>query len=544
MSVAVSSQSSIPSSADVKYVSPPSPSQTNYTVSALIEDNTSPTSVTAVDISQSTENGNAAISASGQKRKNSDVMKFPHDDLDCNLTTEDLVAIAKTAVTLPPLPVSKEEALTNPIEIQPCPAPKKTCLQHNLQTAQLQPYQSIPLAPREVPTPFSLPSTQQTIFSSSLHKNLTPITPGVMRVTPRNSFTQGPVIVATNTSTKATLASSAKRRGRGVTTKPQMRYDPKVPMSKQEAAAWRREQRRVRNRESAALSRQKTRDRIVELETELKAWQKKYVDAMSRVHMLEQQQTVSGGVGVNSAVTTQEQSGINRGIISPSDSPSASPVPFTCAVPQMVPSLGSVPLKTAGPCIVPLVSNSHSQNSPPLLPLPQFYRSQGSQKETVAVVPQQQSVPTSQEFEQKNVNLQQLKPEGQHSNENNLRPAVKIDCVDQKVDAVAGSSLSAKSDWNGNQVSKEILPDSCCSSSVVSNGANTTASNIANVSEPSDDDTAVASVSKDDETSKTEAAAATSGLNLLEDGGNVLDDILFDALKGIDGFNGNTSYAL
>ena len=49
-----------------------------------------------------------------------------------------------------------------------------------------------------------------------------------------------------------------------------MRYDPDVPITKQEATAWRREQRRVRNLESAVLSRQKTRDRIVELETELK----------------------------------------------------------------------------------------------------------------------------------------------------------------------------------------------------------------------------------------------------------------------------------
>ena len=41
--------------------------------------------------------------------------------------------------------------------------------------------------------------------------------------------------------------------------KPQMKYEPQVPMSKEETAAWRREQRRKRNRESAAASRQRHR---------------------------------------------------------------------------------------------------------------------------------------------------------------------------------------------------------------------------------------------------------------------------------------------
>eukprot|EP00559_Dactyliosolen_fragilissimus_P004677 CAMPEP_0184860068 /NCGR_PEP_ID=MMETSP0580-20130426/5022_1 /TAXON_ID=1118495 /ORGANISM="Dactyliosolen fragilissimus" /LENGTH=171 /DNA_ID=CAMNT_0027357025 /DNA_START=27 /DNA_END=539 /DNA_ORIENTATION=- len=52
----------------------------------------------------------------------------------------------------------------------------------------------------------------------------------------------------------------------------QKRYDPDVPMSKEEEQAWRREQRRKRNRESAAASRQKQRDRIFELEAEVDDW--------------------------------------------------------------------------------------------------------------------------------------------------------------------------------------------------------------------------------------------------------------------------------
>ena len=69
--------------------------------------------------------------------------------------------------------------------------------------------------------------------------------------------------------------------------KPQMKYDPDVPMSKEEAAAWRREQRRKRNRESAALSRQRQRDRIGDLEVEVEQWKNKVDTIMKRIKSLE-----------------------------------------------------------------------------------------------------------------------------------------------------------------------------------------------------------------------------------------------------------------
>jgi len=69
--------------------------------------------------------------------------------------------------------------------------------------------------------------------------------------------------------------------------KPQMKYDPDVPMSKEEATLWRREQRRKRNRESAAASRQRQRDRITELETEANDWKVKYEAIMAQLHALE-----------------------------------------------------------------------------------------------------------------------------------------------------------------------------------------------------------------------------------------------------------------
>jgi hypothetical protein len=69
--------------------------------------------------------------------------------------------------------------------------------------------------------------------------------------------------------------------------KKQQKYDPGVPMTKDQAAAWRREQRRKRNRESAAASRQRQRDRIEELEAEVQEWQQGITD-VSLVNTAEQ----------------------------------------------------------------------------------------------------------------------------------------------------------------------------------------------------------------------------------------------------------------
>ena len=70
--------------------------------------------------------------------------------------------------------------------------------------------------------------------------------------------------------------------------KTQIRYDPDVPMSKEQLAAWRREARRVRNRESAAASRQRIRSRITELETEVDEYKSKYHAALDRLKELEE----------------------------------------------------------------------------------------------------------------------------------------------------------------------------------------------------------------------------------------------------------------
>jgi hypothetical protein len=83
--------------------------------------------------------------------------------------------------------------------------------------------------------------------------------------------------------------------------KPQKKYDPDVPMSKDELAAWRREQRRKRNRESAAASRQRQRERINELEIELNDWKTKYEAIQEKIRALE------GQTGATPATTTHEE---------------------------------------------------------------------------------------------------------------------------------------------------------------------------------------------------------------------------------------------
>jgi DNA repair exonuclease SbcCD ATPase subunit len=97
-----------------------------------------------------------------------------------------------------------------------------------------------------------------------------------------------PVLVSPSTPAKKTIEGLTQDDGGfGKGKKPQMKYDPEVPMTKEAAAVWRREQRRKRNRESAAASRQRQRDRIVELEEELEEWKAKFDEAMSKIRQLE-----------------------------------------------------------------------------------------------------------------------------------------------------------------------------------------------------------------------------------------------------------------
>jgi hypothetical protein len=109
--------------------------------------------------------------------------------------------------------------------------------------------------------------------------------------------------------------------------KPPMKYDPDEPMSKEEAASWRREQRRKRNRESAAASRQRQRDRIVELEVEVDEWKANYDEIMAKIKELEaivaKKQNQETPQASQSIVTDESMSKF----VSPPSSPGHSPFP-------------------------------------------------------------------------------------------------------------------------------------------------------------------------------------------------------------------------
>mmetsp|Transcript_23380 Transcript_23380/g.57514 ORF Transcript_23380/g.57514 Transcript_23380/m.57514 type:complete len:253 (+) Transcript_23380:93-851(+) len=125
--------------------------------------------------------------------------------------------------------------------------------------------------------------------------------------------------------------------------KPQMKYDPDVPMTKEEATAWRREQRRKRNRESAAASRQRQRDRINVLEGEVEAWKSKYEATMAAIARLEQQKAEGTADAVLTHLPPLPDTSCSKFVsppASPGHSPSyemsdpvASPVPSSSLLP-------------------------------------------------------------------------------------------------------------------------------------------------------------------------------------------------------------------
>ncbi len=130
--------------------------------------------------------------------------------------------------------------------------------------------------------------------------------------------------------------------------KTQMRYDPDVPMTKEEAAAWRKEQRRKRNRESAAASRQRQRDRITELEQEVSDWKAKYEEALTRIEELEQRKE-SGSINFNAdPICSSTDFHIESAAISPCPSPKIRPIGSSSQVSTS--SSGTVSLQEHNDC--------------------------------------------------------------------------------------------------------------------------------------------------------------------------------------------------
>jgi len=124
--------------------------------------------------------------------------------------------------------------------------------------------------------------------------------------------------------------------------KPQNFYAPPNPnqMTKEELAAWRKEERKKRNRESAAASRNKIKGRITELESELSEWKQKYTDMEDKMRAMEQHIQLLTQLN-GSPSSNQGQAVPLPTAISHPNSPQISPVPSTVtsfALPPPAPS--------------------------------------------------------------------------------------------------------------------------------------------------------------------------------------------------------------
>jgi len=147
-----------------------------------------------------------------------------------------------------------------------------------------------------------------------------------------------PVVVSSSDaameSSKVDIMESIKKKKPHITgIKKQSRYDPGVTMTKDELKAWRKEARRVRNRESAAASRQKNRETIDKFEGEVKVVQTKYDAALQYILDLEAKLRRSGSSSSSfypSDVLRQDLEGIKEAspqTISPPQSPTPSELP-------------------------------------------------------------------------------------------------------------------------------------------------------------------------------------------------------------------------
>lgn len=170
--------------------------------------------------------------------------------------------------------------------------------------------------------------------------------------------------------------------------KPQNYYAPKstANMTKEELSAWRKEQRRERNRQSAAESRNKTRARIEELEGEVQHWRKlaeemkgkmsameRQIEFLTRLQLSPPQSAAAPSVASSSASAILGASlHATQGQVTPSSSPPRSPEPSPVAVGSSsfflndeaaVPFLPVPPLTTSHSLSFPPVSNSSTTDT-------------------------------------------------------------------------------------------------------------------------------------------------------------------------------------
>lgn len=119
-------------------------------------------------------------------------------------------------------------------------------------------------------------------------------------------------------------AAPAKKRS-PLLGRPQKHYEAPSSMSKAELSEWRKQQRKERNRASAAASRMKTQTRIMELEGEVGVWKAKYEDMQDKMMKLQRQVDLLTKVHYN---PTDQDNTAEHSMVSPTsshlDSPSSS----------------------------------------------------------------------------------------------------------------------------------------------------------------------------------------------------------------------------
>eukprot|EP00567_Pseudictyota_dubia_P007241 CAMPEP_0197434410 /NCGR_PEP_ID=MMETSP1175-20131217/2149_1 /TAXON_ID=1003142 /ORGANISM="Triceratium dubium, Strain CCMP147" /LENGTH=360 /DNA_ID=CAMNT_0042963123 /DNA_START=54 /DNA_END=1137 /DNA_ORIENTATION=- len=128
-----------------------------------------------------------------------------------------------------------------------------------------------------------------------------------------------------------TPATSAAREKRS---KFSLQYNPETEksMTKEQISAWRKQQRKERNRASAAASREKIRGRIRELEGEVDDLTSKYAAALERIRELEQERDASSH---HKPLHHDARATALPALVSAEDSPATSP---QTTPPAMVPS--------------------------------------------------------------------------------------------------------------------------------------------------------------------------------------------------------------
>lgn len=133
-------------------------------------------------------------------------------------------------------------------------------------------------------------------------------------------------------------AIAAPANGCHQTNKYNLKYEPADPsLTEEQAAEWRKEQRKARNRASAAQSRIKTKARINELEGEVSELKRMYAAAVARIAELEG--GTSGSTSMPHFAATADR--VTSTTISPPSSPSP---PRMDAIPMDAADLPMPPL--------------------------------------------------------------------------------------------------------------------------------------------------------------------------------------------------------